>query len=365
MVLIATQAVAGPKKHKKAQKLPIQLGTSGGNATDFAADSEIDLPCLSGTLGALIQGDVQYILSTNLTLAKRNNAKNGDPVIQPGLIDTAGGACNPENPKGHPVADLSKFKKIKFHKVNKTPKNQVDAALAEVRDDAVDPNGRVLEIGMPGSHTVAPFLGQQVQKSGRGTGVKAGTVVATNITGDVDYGFPAGSGPLARMIKQFVVQSNNSKPIMSFGDSGTVFFEDLPSCPGLVGLGIAVNLVDPTFALVTPMSTVLKQLGKVKPKDDLEPVGCKGGVVAPEPLLSTRMRAAIRDAERIQRRVEDAVLELDGVTGIGIGVATDNPEEVVFKILVSDDSAAIRESIPSELGKLRTEILRTGRFGAM
>lgn len=354
---------AGGKKHRKPQNLPIKLGTSGGNATDFAADPEIELPCMSGTLGALIQGEVQYVLSTNLAMAKRNAAEVGDDVSQPGLIDTRGGACNPENPKGAPVADLSKFKKIKFHTGSKAPANQLDAAVAEVREGAVDANGRVIGIGTTGSRAVAPFLGQRVRKSGRGTGVRAGTVVAINVTGDVDYGFPPGSGPLARMVKQFVVQSDG-KPMLLFGDSGAVFFETRASCPGPVGLAIAVNLVDDRFALVTPMTTVLKQLGKVKPKETLRPVGCKSVPVAGEKVESLALKRAVADAERIQRRVEDVVLEIPGVVGMGIGLSELGTGEVVFKLLVSERSERLTEAVPESLGKVRVEVL-DALFGAM
>lgn len=357
---LAGGADAGAKKHRKPQKPPIQLGSSGGNANHLDVDG--DGACLSGTLGALLEGDALYVLSTNAVLARLNEAKKGDPIIQPGLIDTKEGSCNPANPKGHTVADLTKFKKLKFLSSSKTPKNQVDAALAEAREDMVHPQGRVVGIGVPGSHVVEPFLGQQVKKSGRGTGVKTGTVVAVNIVGDVGYGVAPGTGPFARFAKQFLVQSNDDKRILNLGDSGTVFFENRESCPGWVGLGGPASIPDGQFALVNKMSTVISQLERVKPKGDLEPVGCEGSIAASGALYSTAMRQSLLDAERIQSRIQDQVVRLPGVVGIGVGLAGDDSNEVVFKVLVDSDSESVLEGLPERLGKFRWEALRTGRF---
>ena len=353
---------AGAKKHRKPQKPPIKLGSSGGNASHLDVDG--NGACLSGTLGALVQGEATYILSTSTALAKVNEGKKGDPIIQPGLIDTKEGSCNPANPKGHTVADLTKYKKIKFFKGSKTPKNQADAALAETREGMVDSKGRVLGIGTPGSHIVEPFLGQRVKKSGRGNGVKTGTVVAVNVVGDVAFGQPPGSPPLARFVQQFVVQSDDAKPILGFGDTGTVFFENREGCPGWVGLGGPVSLPDGQFALVSKMSTVISQLEKAKPKGDLELVGCEGSVAASDAVLSFETQRALLDAELIQNRIQDDVVRLPGVVGIGIGVATDDPDEVVFKVLVAYDSENGLAGLPERLGKFRWEPLETGRFSA-
>ena len=358
LLAVAGTARAGVKKHRKPQDPPIKLGTSGANANNL-----IDAPgsCRSGTLGGLVRSTVhgvQYILSTNGVLALENDGKKGDPVIQPGWVDQAGGSCNPANPGGHLVADLTKFKKLKFGGIKN---NKVDAALAEVRDGMVNPKGKIIGIGTPGSHLVAPFVGQQVKKSGRGTGVKRGTVTAVNLATVVEG---SSKSPPVRFVKQFLVESNTGKPIVADGDAGAVFFEDAATCPGWVGLTIAMS-PDGRLALVNKMSTVLKQLAKVRPKGALEPVGCGSGAAAVVEKRSLHIQRAMRDAERIQRAVQSEVLRLPGVVGMGIGLALDNPEEVVFKVLVEDDTEAIRANIPKWFGKVRCEILKTGRFSAM
>src|SRR3954465_4099032 len=78
-----------PKKtasiNRAVQPLPVQLGTSGGNAHDESSSF-----CCSGTLGALVnRGGSDYVLSANHAIAISGAAKSGDPIIQPGLVDVS------------------------------------------------------------------------------------------------------------------------------------------------------------------------------------------------------------------------------------------------------------------------------------
>ena len=358
---VAGTATAGPKKHRKVQNPPIKLGTTGGNANDLINDG-LKPPCGSHTLGALVQkGSTQYILSSGFNLSRLNKGKKGEEVIQPGLNFTKGGKCNADHPKNNTVAELTKFNKLKF-KAGKN--NKMDAALAEVRPGMVDPNGDVLGIGTPGGHVIPPFLGQRVKKSGSGTGVRVGTVVAVKTAAVVAYGRPFGSPPLANFVKHFIVQSTNNKALVGNTDSGSVFFENRTSCPGWVGLLIGIS-ADRMFALATPINTVLNQLKNLKPKGAVKPVGCSTTTAAVGEPQSRQLQQAMREAERIQEQVESEVMRLPGVVGMGLGIAKDNPEEVVIKIFVEDDTEAIRENIPGRLGKVRCEIVATGRFYAM
>jgi hypothetical protein len=117
--------------------------------------------------------------------------------------------------------------------------------------------------------------------------------------------------------------------------------------------------------VATPINIVFNQLKKVKPKGTVKPVGCGTATAALVEPQSLQMQQAMRDAERIQKQVENEVMQLPGVVGMGLGVSAENPEEVVIKILVEDDTEAIRENIPERLGKVRSEIVVTGRFHAL
>src|SRR5690348_803404 len=85
-----------------AQSLPIKLGTSGGDSLDTTTSGNT-ITCCSGTLGSLVQrAGAFYILSNNHVLARSNQAKPGEPITQPGLVDSN---CTPATP----VANLSQF----------------------------------------------------------------------------------------------------------------------------------------------------------------------------------------------------------------------------------------------------------------
>src|SRR5260370_12728675 len=70
--------------NQNAQSLPIELGTSGGNADDKSGRF-----CCGGTLGSLlVRNGSFYILSNNHVLARSDQAAPGEPISQPGIIET-------------------------------------------------------------------------------------------------------------------------------------------------------------------------------------------------------------------------------------------------------------------------------------
>src|SRR4029077_881953 len=81
--------------NQNAQSGTIELGTSGGNANDSSTNTTTHtITCCGATLGSLVtRGGAQYILSNTHVLARSDIAQIGDPIIQPGLIDTA--TCTP------------------------------------------------------------------------------------------------------------------------------------------------------------------------------------------------------------------------------------------------------------------------------
>src|ERR1700757_5099492 len=70
--------------NQNAQSLPIKLGTSGGDADDKSGRF-----CCGGTLGSLlVRNGSFYILSNNHVLARSDQASPGEPISQPGIIET-------------------------------------------------------------------------------------------------------------------------------------------------------------------------------------------------------------------------------------------------------------------------------------
>ncbi|MCH8188347.1 MAG: hypothetical protein IIB66_06540, partial [Proteobacteria bacterium] len=152
--------------HIVGQTRPIELGTSGGNILDRSM-----LYCCSGTLGCLVQDVLgnQYVLSNNHVLARSNQAEIGEDVNQPGQIDQN---CSQDGV----IAHLTDFVTIRTSKGRSVFDNEVDAAIAYVVPGAVSPDGSILDIGPVNTTVMDAFLGQQVKKSGRTTGLTAGEV---------------------------------------------------------------------------------------------------------------------------------------------------------------------------------------------
>ena len=267
----------GPE-HRVEQARPIQLGTSGGNINDISS-----LYCCAGTLGALVvDGDGQYILSNNHVLARSNQGRAGDPVIQPGMIDQQ---C--EQDTLDTVAHLSRFAKLRFKKGKKTPLNQVDAAIAEVVAGTVDSAGAILDIGAVSSETLGAGVGLAVKKSGRTTGFTRGVVTAVDVTVDVGYSKSCGgaANQVARFTNQIIIGSAN---FSAGADSGSLIVEDVADQPRAVGLLFAgtsdgsITVANPIDAVLSALDVSLPGAAPPPPPPPPEPnaVGAVGGTVS-------------------------------------------------------------------------------------
>jgi hypothetical protein len=235
--------------HTATQTPPIQLGTSGGWGYDLANGY-----CCGGTLGSLITvNGVQYILSnyhvfeSDIVLGGNNIiATDGNPVIQPGLIDVR---CTLSSAQG--VAALKT--------VHSLPNNNVDVGIAQVNPGMVRPDGSILEIGTLSSQTVAAAIGQAVKKSGRTTGLSRSTIAQLNATISVTYDNECAGGTAftKTYTGQIVIQNRGSK-FLNSGDSGSLMVEDVTTNPRAVGLLYAGSS---STAIANPIDEVLTFVG--------------------------------------------------------------------------------------------------------
>jgi len=231
--------------HKARQTPPIQLGTSGGWRYDLANGY-----CCSGTLGALIQvGSQKRILSNyhvfEADIVSGGNgrvASNGDPIIQPGLIDVSCNANNAQN-----VATL-----VVSHSL---PGSNVDASSATIITGMVAENGAILEVGTISAQTVAASVGQAVKKSGRTTGLTRSTVDALNGTVSVAYENEcAGGAAFTKTFTGQIIVKNKASKFLGGGDSGSLMVEDVSTNPRAVGLLFAGST---SLAVANPIGQVL------------------------------------------------------------------------------------------------------------
>jgi hypothetical protein len=168
----------------------------------------------AGTLGTVVQdgkSNALLILSNNHVIANSNAGKRGDAIYQPGPHD--GGTS------AQTIAYLERWVPISFGGsrscsfVNPVP-NTVDAALAlPIRERDVSRD--IIGIG-PVFGTMPAFLGQEVRKSGRTTGLTQGSVTVIKAVVNVSYG-SSGSA----VFEGQIITTNMSQG----GDSGSLLVD--------------------------------------------------------------------------------------------------------------------------------------------
>lgn len=246
---LIAKASRGGVSHTAKQTPPIQLGTSGGWGYDLANGY-----CCGGTLGSLIQiNGLQYILSNYHIFASDivpggNNrvATDGDPIIQPGLIDAGCNASNAQN-----VALLEADRSL--------PLSNVDAGIAQVIPGMVRSDGAILEIGTISAEPIPASIGQPVKKSGRTTGLTRSVVSGLNATVSVLYDDEcAGDAAFTKIFTGQIVIKNTGSKFIAGGDSGSLMVEDVKANPNPVGLLFAGSN---TSAIANPIEDVLNFFG--------------------------------------------------------------------------------------------------------
>src|SRR5438445_2453093 len=247
-----TEKFVAFSSHTAKQSPPIQLGTSGGWSYDLANGY-----CCGGTLGSLVQANgVQYIMSNyhvfESDIISGGNgiiAQNGDPIIQPGLIDVN---CNSAGAQA--VGAL--------HKVNSLPGSNVDVSVAQVVSGMVSPTGAILEIGTISKNTVNAALNMAVKKSGRTTGLSSSSISGLNATVSVSYENEcAGGTAFTKTYTGQIVIANRGKRFLNSGDSGSLMVENVSTNPRAVGLLYAGSsssaIANPIGEVLTFLSTKL------------------------------------------------------------------------------------------------------------
>lgn len=324
--------------HTAAQQLPIQLGTSGGNAGDLANGY-----CCGGTLGSLIEiGGQQYILSNahvfggDLVAGGNGDvSQSGDVIIQPGLIDNGCGTSGAGS-----VASLSDWSDLRGT-------DNVDAAIAAVLPGAVRDDGSILEIGPLSAATAPAVLNMPVKKSGRTSGLTQGTVAVLDATVTVGYSDEcAGDSFTKTFTEQILVTPGR---FIRSGDSGSLMVEDVADRPRPVGLLFAGSQ---RVAVANPIDEVLAHFG----------AQMVGGATAGG--AEAAVESARANARATQQRASAELLRVPGAQGHGIGLSSRRPGELAIKLLVERISRSTIEAAPTEIDGVAVELMEVGRISA-
>jgi hypothetical protein len=353
----------------------IKLGTSGGNAKDSSTSGNT-ITCCSGTLGSLVtRGGTQYILSNNHVLARSDlgqaggPSQPGDPIIEPGLVDT--GTCTASGART--VANLSAFYNLE---TGTAPK--IDAAIAQVVSGDVDSNGNILYLGATTDSNGVPLpsaphagsgvvanLGMAVAKSGRATGLTCSAVlaVAVNVNA-VQYQRGCGTGTT------FTVSYTNQVDISggSFsaeGDSGSLIVAQSTADPVALLFGGS-----DTDTVGNPVADVLNFFATGGNNATFvgggahTVVGCSLPNKPTSATASVPTSAVSREALQKATAVRDAhapeLLARPEVQALGIGASYDNPSEAAIVLFVTKGQQ--RRPIPPKVDGVRTRVVEADLF---
>jgi hypothetical protein len=362
-------------QNQSAQTGYIEMGSSGGNANDYdskkdSGGKEYVNDCCGGTLGALVadRNSDLFILSNNHVLAESDQARSGDTIVQPALVDLN---CNPQ--AGRTVGSLRYVVPLQSSQSN------VDAALAAATP-AVDSSGAILQLGpsingvlSPGAPAAgtgealtAGVLNQlRVVKSGRTTGLTCSTVNTVNLSVQVDYYYDcAETKPY--YTKTYVNQIG--MPGASFadsGDSGALVLDAGNAQP--VGLFFASGADDSNhgFSVANPIQDVLSELDQAGHTDGLQiaggaphPVTCSNydEHTAPvtrnvSPAQMSAAKSAVESAAALLSRPDNAIL------GVATGQSLDSPGEAAVIVYVDKNKPGI--AIPKAIQGVRTLVIPT------
>ena len=337
-----------PAPQQVALTRPIELGVSGGNIKSIIKTKHTR-GCFSGTLGSMVEDadENEYILSNNHVLADTNKAKQGQLILQPGLVDSA---CL--RAKSNAVATFSSSVKIRFG----GPNNQVDTALAAVVPGQVTPY--IMFVGGIADTVISePAIGMAVQKMGRTTCLTTGAIQALDTNVTINYSEVPKHPRLANFVNQILLTGSTLTPTFgAAGDSGSLVVTQ-DDCPQAVALLFAGN--SSGFIIANPITSVLSATNTSMVGTCSVPDAQTADDAEADLGVSTDV---VKSAKSVRDRHEDELKSVPGVVGTGIG-ADDNghPEiQVYFEKLTPQAQAAL----PTDVEGTPVKAVETGAFVA-
>ncbi len=324
----------------------------------------------AGTFGGVVYDQSnreQLILSNNHVLANSNDARPGDPILQPGPYD--GGQLVHDQ-----IACLERFVPIRYtvappacsfarsyamlgntlarmigsqHELQAIQRhplvtNRVDAAVARPLDDKfiVQMN---MEIGKI-SQTAPAELGMSVCKSGRSTGFTSGVVSVLDATVVVHYG----QERKATFDGQIV-----TTPMSQGGDSGAL----LVTGQGHQAIGLLFAGSTQT-TLYNPIQEVLSQLN----------INFAGR----RPRSISEQQAAIARAQAVRLVYQETLSAKANVVGVGVGLLHRDGkrrDEIGLVVMVSRkvprSSLSPDDLLPTQIDGVPVDVRESGKLESL
>ena len=361
-----------PNNNAQSQSPPVQMGTTGGNATDVEPVTGGKV-CCSGTLGALIERGtpaVFYVLSNNHVLAKSDKgtvstaSTVGDNITQPGLVDNS---CNPG---ANVVAHLSEFTPLApASSPGPAPKN-VDAAIAQIVAGTVDTSGSILDLGAADGTSIAPAapstlgnaapsVGLQVAKVGRSTGLTCASISSINTAVKVQYdGSCGGTVAFTSTFSNQIFIGDTS--FSSSGDSGSLVVASASSRPvGLLFAGAdgGGTFANPIADVIAAFKTAAGTPAIVGAAAD-HTVSCVPSASVNSATItagaSNLSATQLQRAEAIRARNAPLLMQDPAVASVEVGTSADSPGEAA---LVMRLNAMPGQPVPATVEGMRTRVV--------
>jgi hypothetical protein len=377
-----------PLENQAAQTTAVQMGTSGGNNNDVDVQTDPNTgqsfvaDCASGTLGALVQDQASnlYLLSNNHVLAESDQAKVGDTVIQPGLVDTGCTQLAAGVTGIRAIGTLQYWVPLIDNSAN------VDAALATTTSANVDASGSIIALGASGGGTsqiaaAAPVAGTgevlsaanvnniHVAKSGRTTGLTCSTVDTISASVKVSYYKDAAE-------TQFYVSKTFTNQIgmpgnyfTDTGDSGALVVDTANAQPvALFFAGSTGTATQPGESFGQPIGEVLTNLAQFSQA----PSGTTFTVVGGTPhtvnclnydsntaTTSAVVSAAQMSAAKTAASQQGAAIvdPSKGILGVDAGKSLDQPGQAAVLVYVDQSRGSV--TVPQTIGGLPTRVIPT------
>jgi len=358
-----TATVTLQTQQQATQGGAVKLGTSGGNINDTAPGV-----CCAGTLGSLITlGGTQFILSNNHVMARSDGGGAGDPISQPGLIDTNCSTAGTQT-----VANLTQF----FNLEN-GPAPKIDAALAQVVSGKVDSGGNILLLGAtqtsgvpdpgapaqgsgisPTQAMAAPHNGL-VAKSGRTTGLTCSTILALNVASNVDYFRHCGDATVAFTVNYTDLISVTGGDFSASGDSGSLIVtQDSAEAVALLFAG------SDTDSVGNPVGDVLTAFAGNSGAPTFvggathQVIGCS---LTLKPAVAKAASAqvsadVIRSASQVRDLHAPELLGNMAVDAIGVGRSYDHPGQAAILLFVNSRGSV--EKLPRSINGVGTRVIQ-------
>jgi hypothetical protein len=343
--------------NQNAQSLPIELGTSGGNADDKSGRF-----CCGGTLGSLlVRNGSFYILSNNHVLARSDQALPGEPISQPGIIET-----NCSTVGTNTVANLTSFVNLQAAGTN------VDAAIALIVPGAVDLTGNILLLGSTAAGStpnagpphqgrgILASVGKQVAKSGRTTGLTCSTVAATNLSTSVTYQTLCNGGTTFSVTYRNQI-SVSGGGFSAGGDSGSLIVDQLTADPVALLYGgsdtdtVGNPVGDVLTALADPQGNQPSFVGSASTH---QVIGCTlaGAAVKAAAQAATALDAAsLALAQRARDLHAPELLASPYIYAVGVAPSMDRPGEAAVLLVTNPEQ--VPTPLPATIEGVGTRIV--------